>query len=388
MMPKYWGRIFLWMIALFLMYCCWSALLGCSTQFENRPNLAEIRYPSPQLSVTQLESIRYQESKNTSRLPLEISAWTQTQNKAIEQNGKIQQVHILEFDGNAQTLFYGALQDGQWLSSSDISGCMISSDTAYQLFGNVQVVGLSIQIDKQKYIIRGVLDRITNTVLLGNTDKKEKVFTNLTLSGDTSLHMEETANSFRIGYGLPSNGIVIVGSYYADLSYLIGCTAGLLLSILLFLRVFQGLWQNRADTKVWAIWMVVLVAVTILLAWANHFTLSIPQSFIPSRWSDFEFWTNTFQTFTQKGHTLLMMEKLKPDEIIWSLLGEQLLFCLGTLTTLIIAALCKPKQHLFWVELSSMVIACSAVVICSHLGWEVDTNRSFWVLYPLYLWLG
>lgn len=122
------------------------------------------------------------------------------------------------------------------------------------------------------------------------------------------LQDSKTAEQFLMAYGL--NGTVV------DSGFLISAARMLLLIFpgivmgILFLKANRERRICRKEQAA-AFWMwtgacVLIVAAAAVLLWKN---MEIPQEWIPSRWSDFQFWSDKFRELEEKVRLFLMLPK-------------------------------------------------------------------------------
>lgn len=224
--------------------------------------------------------------KEQKALENQIAAWSEEE--GIFENidtGANASGMFLKIMGNKELVFPDMLLSGSYVLSDDYAGCMISSRMAETLFGSVQVVGEEMKSDGKSYVVRGILksrrffaavsgdkQRDYQQVLLDNTDGK------MTASTAKSILYEklgaEPAAFMESGlYGALARAACMVPVWTAFFMlwiFLYRCTAprgtGILLKILLAVLGFAAAQKLAALT----------------------FTFSA--DYLPSMWSDFEFW--------------------------------------------------------------------------------------------------
>lgn len=226
-------------------------------------------------SVDQVKGYQKKNSKNG----LNLTAWSQKTVKNIR-NAKRTQTQQAEFYsvyGAMNEVFPGRMLYGNYPYQSDKKGCLVSSGLAQKLYGAVNILGQTIMYKNRKWYVRGVIKE-EKSLLAVTTEKREAAMTYLIVTGEKNspVHFMQQITA-QIG---------ITDSTYQFDGSLIYAAARLLSG----LPCFFLLWRFRARTnrqKIiwWAFFCIGLM-----------FFVRIPDSLIPSKWSDFDFWSRQFQT--------------------------------------------------------------------------------------------
>lgn len=144
-------------------------------------------------------------------------------------------------------------------------------------------------------------------MILIRPEEENTMYTRVFLKNE-KLQDSKTAEQFLMAYGL--NGTVV------DSGFLISAARMLLLIFpgivmgILFLKANRERRICRKEQAA-AFWMwtgacVLIVAAAAVLLWKN---MEIPQEWIPSRWSDFQFWSDKFRELEEKVRLFLMLPK-------------------------------------------------------------------------------
>ena len=211
-----------------------------------------------------------------------ITAWNRKTEKNI-QNAKRTQTEQTEFYsiyGAMNIVFPCRMLYGNYPYETDTKGCLISSGLAQKLYGAVNIIGQTIVCKNRKWSVRGVIKE-EKSFLAVTTGKREATMTYLEVVGEkkTPTHFIQQITA-QIGI--------------TDISYQFDGSLVYAAARLLFgLPFFFLLWQFRANTnRKKIIWW------ALFFVWLMCF-IRIPDSLIPSKWSDFDFWSRRAQEMRQ-----------------------------------------------------------------------------------------
>lgn len=218
-----------------------------------------------------------------------------------------------DYGRSAQVMAAGILGDGSLYDKrihgfweKDKEGCVIDGDTAWKLFGTREAEGRQLVYGEKTYQVRQVLPWKQRMILI-RPEEENIMYTRVFLKNE-KLQNSKTAEQFLMAYGL--NGTVV------DSGFLISAVRMLLLIFpgivmgILFLKANRERRICRKEQAA-AFWMwtgacVLIVAAAAVLLWKN---MEIPQEWIPSRWSDFQFWSDKFRELEEKVRLFLMLPK-------------------------------------------------------------------------------
>ena len=217
-----------------------------------------------------------------------------------------------DYGRSAQVMAAGIVGDGSLYDKrirgfweKDKEGCVIDGDTAWKLFGTREAEGRQLVYGEKTYQVRQVLPWKQRMILI-RPEKEETMYTRVFLKNER-LQDSKTAEQFLMAYGL--NGMVVDSGFLMSTARMfLLIFPGIVLGIL-FLKANQERRLCRGEKG--ALWMwtgacVLIVAAAAVLLWKN---MEIPQEWIPSRWSDFQFWSDKFRQLEEKVRLFLMLPK-------------------------------------------------------------------------------
>lgn len=202
----------------------------------------------------------------------------------------------------------------------DREGCVLDSVSAVKLFGTEDAEGRRLSLREKEYQVRKVIpwkQRMFLTYPEYSTDRYNKVFVR---RGNSE--MGKTPEQFLMSCGL--SGTVVEGEFLrgAAMTVLLFFPAGILWLLWKNARKEQKKYSFRqADFWIWTGALLLLVGTGGMILWN---TIRIPGDWIPSRWSDFTFWSDRLYAASENIRWFLML----PKTVLQS---ENTVFCIKSL---------------------------------------------------------
>lgn len=221
------------------------------------------------------------------------------------------EVPLIETAGNMQLAVGEYLLQGNFVAASDRKGCVLSKEAAYKLFGTVKAVGETIwilqteeeQIHKVPYEVRGVLNRKDSLCMI-QSDRDSYSYIRVKAKGVPLSLVKQ-----RLAGLLPGET-----SWYSESDFYIGIGC-FILSLPLWVLLYQFIrWGRRyirtMKTSVWReVWKWGLVIGGIVLAFGIvKMGVRFSDDYIPTAWSDFEFWGELFRQKIEMVSILIKKE--------------------------------------------------------------------------------
>lgn len=202
----------------------------------------------------------------------------------------------------------------------DREGCVLDSVSAVKLFGTEEAEGRWLRFRGKEYQVRRVLPWKQRLLLISPEDSSDSY--NRVFVKRRDPEMGKTPEQFLMGYGL--SGTVVEG----------GFLRGTALTALLLFPAAVGwfLWKTaRKEQKIysfrqWDYWiwtgaLLLLVGTVGMILWN---TIRVPGDWIPSRWSDFSFWSDRFSAAAENIRWFLALPKT-------AIQAENIIFCIKSL---------------------------------------------------------
>ena len=268
-------------------------------------------------------------------------------------------------------------------SNSDTQGCAVSSGLAFSLWGSTQVLGVQVRIEGEVFYVRGVFEddnarvfrqaefdkTLSNMQLTfpggGTREDAERYLTAANFMGGTILDLPLMGRGFRILFRFPA--IVLAFGIIVRL-----------------LRRARKLWHYQAWLFSYLPFVLAVLAVLMLCIDLPE----IPSSFIPSKWSDFEFWKDLFLSHWKNVTRWTSAAPTFRDKELWGSASAMLLLSIfATILVAVSAAMTSIRSY------KNMVLTCAAYILTLcliSLGTVSSGKQSFckeMYLVPC-LWIG
>lgn len=221
-----------------------------------------------------------------------------------EDTGHGQEAACYQVKGWPGAIFGNALIGGRYFTEGEESVCLLDQKTVRQLFGSEDVSGLTVSLGGTNLRIAGVLEGDTPICVI--PAKEGTVFDGI------AVQKKEKAQSFNQAVSLleaafgGAKGQQIDGQLYYVTGWLFyaGITA---VTFFLAGRLLAGNIEKRWSGGRYIVWFCLASSVGILLLGVK---IANPGSdYLPSYWSDFEFFSRVFKEKTEQIQGLMMYQE-------------------------------------------------------------------------------
>jgi hypothetical protein len=255
-------------------------------------------------SIGQME--KTEETRDPEGIPA-VAAWNAERNIKVE-NPDLpfdDRVLCIIVKGDKEQVIKDPLLEGGYGYRDDEEACIISKGTAWKLFGSTHVVGKYVICKGKNWVIRGVADSNDSYVILTAGRLKLMGYQNLSFSYRDRDRIQGKTEELMMRYSVSNDGVMIDGSFYHGAARLaFSFPFWILLFVICRTLAVTG---KRKKFPGYRIIMIILAAAgtVILIKWSFCF----PQEFIPSKWSDFGFWTEKFQSVKENINQIAQLPK-------------------------------------------------------------------------------
>lgn len=300
-----------------------SVSMRLEEQKINREKIEEIE---KDLEETENETIK-------EMIPWKIERNIVIENPILEHTQMVSKISVY---GSMQATIPMELVAGNYAYYGDHNGCVIDKNTAHQLFGTINIIGNEVKIENKSYWIRGVVKAEQNVFLFQNQDKKEMYDKmEIIFSEDNLENGLQLAESLVYQYNIGENTVFLDGILYANIMKHYEAIPYWIL-YLLFLVTIMNVLLGYLKQKKWSrnkkkdvVKLVCFIIFSFVIVFLTGFFMQtffenpcyLPQQWIPTQWSDFDFWVKKYQD-TKEHITeiqyimpnikdMLLMEKVK-----------------------------------------------------------------------------
>lgn len=243
--------------------------------------------------------------------------WAETKADAKADRAE-EKTAVFSYDGDPARLFPVTMLSGSYPGELEETRCAVSSGLSWSLWGSLDTAGQILTIGGQTYTVSGVFSQEEAQVLLkGDADT---LWTAMDLVSEKEL-MREDVTQFIAEAGLPPAENLVDGNGITGLARLGIYTPLMVATLMALLLFFFKKQQGHGKT----LKSLLLLALLLGLAWGLPLLLGLlPQWLVPTKWSDFSFWTALVEKC--KGY-LLQWQSLHPASR--DVAAKKVLFSLG-----------------------------------------------------------
>ena len=310
------------------------------------PDTTCLRYFTHTFSLQQLQEM--EKSEGEGEQPLPFSAFTQLDSQPVKSvlYGRSAQADILLFYGDLRQIIQAGMPETGFVSSADAGGCALDRETAFALWGSDRVIGEKLIFEEKEYTVRAIFDAPGGTVAIPISSEMGHTLSAISLGAADGQGAQLLAERFYERHGLPAPDVLSTGGWHRTLARFFCLLPALPLIYILLAGMVREIWGMRETPVLCALWSLLTLAVVIALLLISGVRLSFPQSLVPTRWSDFEFWSRLLRGFAANLRSTLLAPVLAPDRAVGAVLIRLLLCSLGALMDMCaLLALCRRRRE-------------------------------------------
>lgn len=259
--------------------------------------------------------------------PLSYAIWG-TEGMHVLENPVLRRssmVEIYAVEGNSQLLFPSAVM----LNPALTGGCLLGEKAAQELFGVSDASGLTFAMDGHSYQVLGMLEQKTQGAVFLAEDLHTTRLERMTVetSGDMTLSVLEQMVEWKTGFA----GTAFDVRFMNSITSLFSVVFCILLWIWL-LRLLLGEWkgyrvQYTAQAQYYKdgyriapdyikgtiVRITCITSGVLLMVIFLHSYVKIPEDMIPTKWSDFAFWSGWFADKSERMSDWIRCVKYAPE---------------------------------------------------------------------------
>lgn len=214
---------------------------------------------------------------------LDYAIWESGEERAGE-------AQVIWCQGNMAVINSGRYIAGGPLTYRDREGCVLSEKAAVQLFqSTAAILGMPVDAGGGRYYVRGIIKESYPVIYLGTGDE-ERLFSNVELIFKDQGNGWKQTRNFLDELGIYDGVLIIDGSFAAGIGRM---TAGLPIGLLVLAGSKACAGRVRRAMKRYDLPAVLLPAMVVAAGVLLFFVVvpvKIPDSMLPPKWSDFEFY--------------------------------------------------------------------------------------------------
>lgn len=275
--------------------CAIGALAGFYARLNSIRGQSGFYYPENILTREQITDFWENASDDAKREIKDITLFRESTGKLLKSQdlGRESKVKLVETAGNMNLVTPDRLAAGAYVTDSDLKGCVLSKKTADSLFGDCEATGEQVVMGKNTYIVRGIVD--TKGQLCMIQGEKGRTY--------PCIRIEAPGIPLSVVRQRMAGILAEEKGWLAECDLYLGIGRLLLylpLWVLLFLGVIRFGKMLPEMLKFMAPVMVFSGGCALLIL-SLHFS----DDYVPTAWSDFEFFTQLFEEKKQAFFSLL-----------------------------------------------------------------------------------
>lgn len=225
-------------------------------------------------------------------------------NISNEELQKSAEVNLISITGNSSILVRGPI-----LFTDDEDGCLIDKTVAYKLFGDYSVEGMTLQYEGNKYTIRGVIENAENSIVIQtkSNSEMEMDLVLLDMNGEDNRYVEK----FLTKYSLPQN--YTTNNTYYSISNLMTLVLPIIMACIIINKMFKLVKINKNKPIKKILLILLLLVFMYLLYLILNIKFKINYNLIPNEWSDFDYWGDLINKYSERNREILFAKKYVID---------------------------------------------------------------------------
>lgn len=357
----------------------WSSGAGRYAELDREYGGVSLRFETTPLNIDGLDEIRRRQKD--SEMDFKLTAWRQDYNIEIEDPdlGICIESDVIYMwgDGKGMCCPWG------------YTGCSMSSDKAYELWGSRDVLGKTVYIDGISYKVACVTDTVTGIIAVKKDNYEREVkFVSLDMdpesAGDEAgIQLEEfiLQNSHAADSLINYSDLVSVAGNFPILP-------AFFVSALMCGRILCMLCpavKYKKGYKTTAVYVFLLVLWLCLCSFSGCFSFEIPESLIPTKWSDFDFWSGLAERYRDDLNGLRLTRKYAFDS--YFVKSFMYIAARGLLSSFCLAAALSIIRNKSLCRL--MAVETASAFILFYAVWASGAQYGrysaiYWLILPMY----
>ncbi|BCJ95396.1 hypothetical protein acsn021_29650 [Anaerocolumna cellulosilytica] len=263
-----------------------------------------VRFTSGGMTAQSITNALEREKSTGSSVNTELTAWKSVKETIIKNKylNRSKTVTALLVKGDMSDVASMGLISGSFVYPGDSRGCLIDIETAYALFGTKSVVQNTVSFNNKEYYIRGVV-KMPIPVIMLQQDLSTEEYSCLELKYEDMENSIDKTKIFLSKYGFEKNYVIIDGYFYGRLIYTIAALPVWIFYLLISWWLLKQVIAEKPRVKKTIFFVYLIITLLLLFSGAgllyqltgNPFYFS--ERYIPTKWSDFEFWKTKWMEF-------------------------------------------------------------------------------------------
>ena len=313
-----------------------------------------------------------------SELPA-LALWREERDMWVRDGERQAKGGVLYLYGDGALVWPARFLHGGYPPAGDGERAAISSALADALWGGTEVVGRAVTLEGRTYHISGVFQGGEPLLLAQDAGDSETLYDHMVLL--PSPGGMDSGEAILNGYGFPWTKLTDY-PFYAWALTTLAFLPGLLLGLRLLLRLLRRGGLLRHSPELLAQYALPALGGMGLVLWAMGPGTEIPGRVIPTRWSDFSFWTQLAGELMDEVGSIFTRVLSLREMRFWGMAALCVLLSLGALAfTALWCERVRPDSLTEWWIGCALSLGCVYLFALSTLGvGGLLVPRGLWLL--------
>ena len=266
-----------------LLYLLLAAAIRNGDAIESRFTAFSLRF-GEDLSGEKAQAARQYAIDQKEENPFWYTYWRQDQARVKGETAELDTVCI-RYSGEGRLAWDTTFLQGSWPGAADEDGCALSRPLAGSLFGSMDIVGMTVQVDGEEAIVRGVFEGEEPLVLLSEGEGTGTgSWQAAELSGGPKGADRTDAEAFAVSSSLGAPSAILTGKTILFIGWFLAFLPVIILVVRGLCQIFILVPARRRGLAALILFLALAAALPLLLG-------LLPDWLIPGQWSDFSWWT-------------------------------------------------------------------------------------------------
>lgn len=366
---------------------CLGRAFSVSVQLDNMSDCVNYTLFQPKTDQ-EIDTIQ-KELEKDEKETYKMCAWTRQQDAEFESEERNTRSKgtLIRIKGNSDLLY----NTSEYLSEKDTGGCLLTESAACELFGDTHVEEETLKYKDKKYTIRGIIPGNEKGFLIQAVPEKDEKIT----FDQMSVQVYETGETdrmrlleeFESRYGIGESDTKSDFRYYKNGGAFFISILPAVVFIMIFIMAVKAVYRNRRKPIRAVIYMIALLGIAWVFHMGSAAHLSIPESWIPGQWANFDFWGQKISSaFSQFKQMLFVSKNLVELDYYNKMLTIGLLVAGAIIFWILSVVNLHFEKAFMWYGYEIMVLVFSIGVLYSFRKKSMLLPAGWiWLaLYPLY----
>ena len=274
---------------------CWLLALFAATRLTEQYRGLSVRFGEPAVSQEDLK--RAAAAKADGEIAC-AAAWTsgaKLQTASSDLGGEAS-IRLIRVYGDMRQVAPMQLLAGSFPLEDDAEGCLLDAASAWKLFHASDAVGAAVTLNAKSYLVRGIVKAYEPMMLIRSSNG---AYENLELNARDLSAAKQPAETFLYRCNAAGTYTIVQNGLLARIA--LGCVwfCACLFGAGAAIALWKSAWAKRANKRLAILRFLVGAALAAAVVALLLKTMYWPQSFLPTKWSDFGFWFD----FAENGKT-------------------------------------------------------------------------------------